>query len=451
MSENKSIVIKLGGTSQCKIAYDNLIKYIQHLISESYIVYVVLSAVSGVTNLLDKYTKTKDYTHIIDVLELNEKLIDELFSSNEYSFNPDKPQSLLDEFEQQLKLMCESYTDLDDIYAKSKIIGYGEMMSTKIFHYYFESNKKREISSKVDNVDNIDKIEDNSILLNSYDYIKTSKEIYDLYPSVEFTCNKIPNQYKNVFILQGFIASDINNNPTLLGRGGSDTTGSLVANRVEAKRYEVWTDVDGIYTADPRISNSVEKIKNISYEMCKEIASLGAKVMHPLSILPCEIKLIPIIVKSSFSDSDGTVISNFNDSKKIIAIQNDVTLFNIRSENMWNAYGFVTDIFRKFSELHIDISIITTSQFSISTTTNEKNIYQLNKVYQKLKSKYECEMTNGCTVISIISDNIFDKISKLNFDKLEPEIIHIGSNNLSVNLVFKNKTKNNIKEIINSI
>jgi hypothetical protein len=187
------------------------------------------------------------------------------------------------------------------------------------------------------------------------------------------------------------------------------------------------------------------------YEMCKEIASLGAKVMHPLSILPCEIKLIPIIVKSSFSDSDGTVISNFNDSKKIIAIQNDVTLFNIRSENMWNAYGFVTDIFRKFSELHIDISIITTSQFSISTTTNEKNIYQLNKVYQKLKSKYECEMTNGCTVISIISDNIFDKISKLKFDKLEPEIIHIGSNNLSVNLVFKNKTKNNIKEIINSI
>lgn len=445
MSGEKTIVIKLGGTSQCKEAYDKLLLYVEELLDDTYKVYIVLSAVSGVTNLLDKYTKTKDYTNIIDVLELNEKLIDELFPSDEYSFNPDKPQILLDEFEQQLKLMCDSYTDLDDIYAKSKIIGYGEIMSTKIFHFYFELNKKkREISA-----DN--HTENNSILLNSYDYIKTLSVIYDLYPSVEFTCKEIPDQYKNVFILQGFIASDSNKNPTLLGRGGSDTTGSLVANRVKAERYEVWTDVDGIYTADPRVVNSVNKIKNISYEMCKEIASLGAKVMHPLSILPCELKSIPIFVKSSFSDSNGTVISNFNDSKNIIAIQNDVTLFNIRSENMWNAYGFVADIFRKFSELHIDISIITTSQFSISTTTNEKNIYQLNKVYQKLKSEYECEMTNGCTVISIISDNIFNEISKIKLDKLKPEIIHIGSNNLSVNLVFKNKTKNEIKEIINSI
>lgn len=440
MSEYKSFVIKLGGTSQCKKAYDKLLLYVEELLDNCYKVYIVLSAISGVTNLLDKYTKTKDYTNIIDVLELNEKLIEELFPSDEYSNNRDKPQSLLDEFEQQLKLMCESYTDLDDIYAKSKIIGYGEKMSTKIFHFYFELNKKK----RDDNINE-------SILLNSYDYIKTSSVIYDLYPSVEFMCKEIPNQYKNVFILQGFIASDSNKNPTLLGRGGSDTTGSLVANRVNAKQYEVWTDVDGIYTADPRVVNSVEKIKNISYEMCKEIASLGAKVMHPLSILPCELKSIPIFVKSSFTDSNGTVISKLNDSKNIIAIQNDVTLFNIRSENMWNAYGFVADIFRRFSELHIDISIITTSQFSISTTTNEKNIYQLNKVYQKLKSEYECEMTNGCTVISIISDNIFNEISKIKLDKLKPEIIHIGSNNLSVNLVFKNKTKNEIKEIINSI
>jgi len=445
MSE-KSIVIKLGGTSQCKTAYDKLLLYIEELIDDTYKVYIVLSAVSGVTNLLERYTKTKDYTYIIDVLELNEKLIDELFPSDEYSYNSNKPQSLLDEFEKQLKLLIDSYTDLDDINIKSKIIGFGEIMSTKIFHFYFELNKKkREVSEE-------DQRENNSVLLNSYDYIRTSKEVYELYPCVEFTCHKIQDHnFVNIFILQGFIASDSNSNPTLLGRGGSDTTGSLVAHTVNAERYEVWTDVDGIYTADPRICDSVKKIKNISYNICKEIASLGAKVMHPLSILPCESKSIPIIVKSSFTNSDGTYISNLNDSHDIIAIQNDVTLFNIKSENMWNAYGFVADIFRRFSELHIDISIITTSQFSISTTTNEKNIYQLNKVYQKLKSDYECEMINRCTIISIISDNIFNKIGKLNFDKLEPEIIHIGSNNFSVNLVFKNKTKNDIKELINSI
>jgi aspartokinase len=116
---------------------------------------------------------------------------------------------------------------------------------------------------------------------------------------------------------------------------------------------------------------------------------------------------------------------------------------------MWNAYGFVSDIFRKFSELHIDLNIITTSQFSISTTTNEKNKYLLNKVFQKLKSEYDCEMTSGCTIISIISDNIFNEIAKIDFGRLKPEIIHIGSNNLSVNLVCKNKTNNDIKDLIN--
>jgi aspartate kinase len=433
--KQQSIVIKLGGTSQCKIAYDNLVKYIQHLISESYTIYIVLSAVSGVTNLLEKYTKTKDYTHIIDVLELCEKLIDELFPSDDFSVNPNKPINLLDEFEENLKQLTLNYTDLDDIYTKSKIIGYGEIMSTNIFNLYH----------------NTVNVKNKSVLLNSYDYIKTSKKIYELYPAVEFYCDKITLQSNyNVYILQGFIASDLELNPTLLGRGGSDTTGSLIAKTLNATRYEVWTDVDGIYTADPRIVKDAQTIKNISYKICKEIACLGAKVMHPLSILPCETEEIPIIVKSSFSDCDGTIISKLNDSYKIIAIQNDITLFNIKSENMWNAYGFVTDIFRKFSELHIDINIITTSQFSISTTTNEKNKYLLNKVYQNLEDIYDLSMYTGCTIISIISDKIYNEINKLDLNFLNPEMIHVGSNNLSVNLVFKNKTKEDIKQMINS-
>jgi aspartate kinase len=437
MNDKKSIVIKLGGTSQCKRGYDSLINYIKDK-SLEYKIFIVLSAVSSVTNLLEKYTKTKDYTHICDVMDLNEKLIDELYPSNEYSSNPSKPIHLLQDFEYELKSIIELYNDLDDIISKGKIIGFGERMSTKIFnHYYLDSDSDSDSST---------------YLFNSYDYIKTSNKVFDLYPTVEFYCSDdIAKSEYGVSILQGFIASDINGNPTLLGRGGSDTTGALIAKTVNAERYEVWTDVDGIYTGDPRILNSAIPIKNISYVMCKEIAALGAKVMHPLSILPCQTLNIPIIVKSSFSNSSGTVISNKNDSNTIIAIQNDVTLFNIRSENMWNAYGFVSDIFRRFSELHIDINIITTSQFSISTTTNEKNKYLLNKVHELLKSNYDCTMTNSCTIISLISDNIYDKITKLNLDELKPEIIHIGSNNLSVNLVFKNKTRDEIKDIINMI
>jgi len=424
------IVLKLGGTSQCKKAYDKLITYISELTNQNKFVFIVLSAVSGVTNLLEKYTKTKDYTYISDALDLNEKLLNELFPSDEFSSN-EITSYLISDFESRLNDLTNSYVDLDNIVVKSRIIGFGELMSTCIFNKYYE----------------------NSLLLDSYNYIRTKKEVYDLFPSVEFYCAdtifNLPTDKFNTFVLQGFIGSDNLMNPTLLGRGGSDTTGSIIAAKLHAIRYEVWTDVEGIYTSDPRINPNVEIIKNISYEICKEIAALGAKVMHPLSILPCELKLIPIIVKSSFTNGDGTLISTTNDDKKIIAIQKNVTLFNIKSENMWCAYGFVSDIFRRFSENHIDINIITTSQFEITTTTNEKNKYLLNKVKQDLSENYDVQINSDCTIISIISMNIYNQINRLELNKIKPDIIHIGSNNLSVNLVFKKIL--NMNELFNKL
>ena len=117
------------------------------------------------------------------------------------------------------------------------------------------------------------------------------------------------------------------------------------------KKVIMGTDVDGIYTADPRIFSSTSKlVEKIDYELIQEIASMGAKVMHPLSIKPCADKNIPIFVKNTFNDKAiGTKITNLNESKDyteltiFYAIQKNETLFRIKSLDMWNSFGFLND------------------------------------------------------------------------------------------------------------
>jgi diaminopimelate decarboxylase/aspartate kinase len=422
-----SYVYKLGGTSQCKTGYDKLINIIKNSDNNTYI---VLSAVSNVTNNLVKFTETKDIQFIMNAIQLNRKLISEL----------DIDPLFFDYISSDLLTISKKYVesfDMSDIYVKSEIIGYGEVMSTNILHMYFILN-------------NI-----NNHLLDSYDYITSKKEIYQCNTQTEFYCKediniKMRNQIGEVkvFILQGFIGSTPSGKTIILGRGGSDTTCALVAKAIGAKVYEVWTDVDGIYTGDPRIFKNSFLIKEIDYDLCQELSAMGAKVMHPLSIKPCADVDIPIIVKNTFSDSTGTKISNEKSNETFYAIQKSQTVFKIKSLDMWNSYGFITDIFRRFSENRIDINIVTTSQFSISATTSETNIYKLKEINDILKERYEVDMINDCTIFSIVRRNIKDILHKLNFNIIEPEIIHISDNDMTLNLVIKNFDLDKIFQMI---
>jgi aspartate kinase len=424
------IVYKLGGTSQCKIGYDRLINQIKENIINKKQNIVVLSAVSGVTNNLIKFTETKDLKYIDIVLELNYKLITEL-KLNEKVF---------DSVKNNLLNLCEKYIksfDISDIYEKSEIIGYGEVFSSNIFYKYIITTTSEFIIPDIK-------------LFDSYDYIKSKKEIYQCNSTTEFYFDKtkfyIITIQNEVNIFQGFIGSTPSRKKVILGRGGSDTTGSLIASAINAEFYEVWTDVDGIYTADPRIFPAT-LIDKIDYELVQEIASMGAKVMHPLSIKPCFDKNIPIYVKNTFNESaKGTIITILNECEhidnKFYAIQKNETIFKIKSLDMWNSIGFLNDIFRKFSENKIDINIVTTSQFSISATTSEQNKYKLMEIKEILADRYEIEMINNCTILSIVKRNIKNTLKDINFININPEIIHISDNNMTLNLVLRDFNTN---------
>lgn len=421
------VVYKLGGTSQCKIGYDRLIKQLIKNVTDDIKNFVVLSAISGVTNNLVKFIETKNYEYIDNVIELNYKLIREL----------ELEEKIFDTIKDRLINLCKNYIasfDMNDIYEKSEIIGYGEVFSTNIFYNYVDSDL-------------------NARLFDSYEYVKSKKEIYQCNSTTEF---HFTNQESylgivDINIFQGFIGSTPSNKKVLLGRGGSDTTGALIANEINAKYYEVWTDVDGIYTADPRIF-SAELIQQIDYELVQEIASMGAKVIHPLSIKPCYDKNIPIYIKNTFNiHSDGTKITHvaeskqFTDSALFYAIQKNETIFKIKSLNMWNSIGFLNDIFRKFSECKIDVNIVTTSQFSVSATTNEQNKYKLLELKELLSEKYDVIMINGCTILSVVTRNIKKLLSQYDFNTINAEIIHISDNNMTINFVLRNFNPNIVK------
>jgi aspartate kinase len=432
------IVYKLGGTSQCKIGYDRIINQLKDNVKNNIKNFIVLSAVSGVTNNLVKFTETKNHTYIDKVIELNYKLINELKIQEE----------LFDSMKNKLLELCQNYIkshDMTCIYEKSEIIGYGEVFSTHIFYKYIDINLPKDYLHK-------------HRLLNSYEHIKSKKEIYQCNSSTEFyfDLGYYYGNYDtfhedliyNINVFQGFIGSTPSGKKVLLGRGGSDTTGALISNAINAKYYEVWTDVDGIYTADPRIFEA-HLVNKIDYELIQELASMGAKVMHPLSIKPCADKNIPIYVKNTFNDkANGTKITTIDESKiytkftMFYAIQKNETLFKIKSLDMWNSFGFLNDIFRKFSENKIDVNIVTTSQFSVSATTNEQNKYKLMELKELLSEKYDVTMIDACTVLSVVTREMKALLTNCNFNKINAEIVHISDNNMTINFVLRDFNPN---------
>lgn len=426
------IVYKLGGTSQCKIGYDRIINQLKNNVKNNIKNFIVLSAVSGVTNNLVKFTETKNHTYIDKVLELNYKLINELKIKEE----------LFDSIKNKLLELCQNYIksyDMSDIYEKSEIIGYGEVFSTNIFYRYIDSDYDFKFYGLE--------------LYDSYKYVKSKKEIYQCNSTTEFYFDfDVSNlTIYDVNIFQGFIGSTPSDNKVLLGRGGSDTTGALIANAIDAKYYEVWTDVDGIYTADPRIFEAY-LVHKIDYELIQELASMGAKVMHPLSIKPCADKNIPIYVKNTFNDkAEGTKITTIDESKSytkftmFYAIQKNETVFKIKSLDMWNSFGFLNDIFRKFSENKIDVNIVTTSQFSVSATTNEQNKYKLMELKELLSEKYDVTMIDACTVLSVVTREMKALLTNSDFYRIYAEIIHISDNNMTINFVLRDFNPNIVK------
>jgi aspartate kinase len=212
-----------------------------------------------------------------------------------------------------------------------------------------------------------------------------------------------------VVVMGGFIGSTEDGVTSTLGRGGSDFTASIVGAGIGAEEIQIWTDVDGMLTADPAIFPGGRRVKNISFAEAAELAYFGARVLHPTTLLPAIEKNIPVsILNSRRPDAPGTRIVAqtvpCTNVAKSIACKRNITLVNISSTRMLMAYGFLKRIFEVFDRFETAVDMISTSEVSVSLTVD--NPSSLNSICEELRQFAEVTIEEGQAIVCVVGDNI---------------------------------------------
>ena len=244
--------------------------------------------------------------------------------------------------------------------------------------------------------------------------IVTDDRFTQAQPLIEETYALLQQKVKSsaetsVVVMGGFIAATKEGQTTTLGRGGSDYSASLIGAGIEAEEIQIWTDVDGMLTADPRIIPGGHRVKSISFAEAAEMAYFGAKVLHPATILPAFEKNIPVLILNSRRpDAAGTSITAqplpCRNPVKSISCKRDITLLNIHSTRMLLAHGFLHRIFEIFDRFDTSVDMVSTSEVSVSLTVDNRE--NLDSICRELREFAQVSVEDGQAIICLIGDNI---------------------------------------------
>lgn len=398
------IVMKFGGTSVANHeAITRAIEIVRGKLSERPV--VVVSALSKVTDLLYKISDTAATRNREETKELlrqlrtrHIELAESLLADNAglCSQACEKVNGICDNLESFTDAVCS----LGELSERSKaiIISNGEYLSSTIICHAMNA---RGISTRFADA--------RQMIITSKDFLKgepINDEILKRTPGI------ISEAFRDAdaVITQGFVSAAENGEPTVLGRGGSDYSASLIGMAMDAKRIEIWTDVDGVRTADPRRVQNTKCLEKISFEEAAEMAHFGAKVLHPLTIEPAIKKNIPIYVLNSMNPGgQGTAILQscfIEDGVKSVSCKENISVINIFSTKMINVSGFLKKVFEIFSENKVSVDLISTSEANISVTVDASQ--KIDKVVEQLSEFAEVFVDNDKSQISVIGKNIIN-------------------------------------------
>lgn len=447
------IVMKFGGTSVANNeAISRTIEIIRTKLDEKPV--VVVSALSKVTDLLYKIADSaalKDKKASAEYLEqLRERHINlcrELITNDETLLNDaiSRVETLCSELEYIVVAVC-ALGELSDR-SKSIIIAFGEYLSSNIISCAMNA---RGIKTR---------------LMNSREMIITNTEHMKAEPIVPEIEARVPGIVAAAFegmeavITQGFVSATTTGEPTVLGRGGSDYTASLIGMAIDAERIEIWTDVDGVKTADPRKVKGTLSLDKLSFEEAAEMAHFGAKVLHPLTIEPAVKKNIPLYVLNSMNpEGKGTAIlqSKFiEDGVKSVSFKENIIVINIFSTKMINASGFLKKVFGIFSEHKVSVDLIATSEANISVTVDgsQKNI---DAVVETLSKFAQVELDTDKAQVSVIGKNIANIKGMLKeifapMDNHRVYMISQGASYINVSFVVDKADMDNVVQSIHDL
>ncbi len=213
----------------------------------------------------------------------------------------------------------------------------------------------------------------------------------------------------DVVVMGGFIGTSASGITTTLGRGGSDFTASIVGAALGAEEIQIWTDVDGMLTTDPRIVKEARRINVISFAEASELAYFGAKVLHPSTLLPAIDKNIPVrVLNSHRPEVPGTrIVADrvpCSNVVKAISCKRNVTVVNISSTRMLGAHGFLRRIFEVFEHHHTSVDMVSTSEVSVSATID--NPKALAAIRRELEQFSRVDVEDKQAIVCLVGDNI---------------------------------------------
>jgi aspartokinase/homoserine dehydrogenase 1 len=440
-------VLKFGGSSVANAANINkVIEIIKEKIKTDKII-VVVSAFGGITDILLQCSQlaaegNETYKKKLHEAELRHlTTVKELITITQQSAVLSLVKTLCNEMED----ICTGIFLLKELSERTKdrIVSYGEILSSKI------------IAAKL----NTEAIACEWV--NSAELIITNANYGSAAVDFSITDKKISDYFaastSRLFMMPGFIASDTNGVTTTLGRGGSDYTAAIVAAALSAKVLEIWTDVSGMMTADPRLVANVKIIPEISYQEAMELSHFGAKVIYPPTIQPVSSKGIPTWIKNTFAPQDnGTVIqketSNSTNSIRGISSINSIALLSLEGSGMIGIPGFSKRLFEALAVKKINVILITqsSSEHSICVGMDASNADAAKAIIDEAFA-YEIEtkkvdpiiVEKDLAIVALVGDNM----------KSHPGISgkmfgNLGRNGVNVRAIAQGSSERNISAVI---
>ena len=440
-------VLKFGGTS---VANPDSLSLVIDIIQKSdQRQLIIVSALSGITDLLsimaERASKSeKNYKeYLITVEERHKILIDYFIPVTDHS----EIKSFLKAQINELEEFLESLYTLNELTSKtnSKILSFGEILSSNII-FKILKQKGCDIIFK----DTRELIFKKNI---------NDREVVDDFLSEKKTISFLSKNRNKIILLPGFIASDNDGNTLTLGRGGSDLTASLLANYSNARKLEIWSDVSGMFTANPKLVSQALPIRKLSYHEAMELSHFGAKVIYPPTLQPLIKKNIPVIIKNTFEpNARGTKI-DMKGSKKVdghvvkgVSHIENVALLNVEGSGMIGIPGFSRRLFQTLSDKQINIIMITqaSSEHSICIAVKLQDADQAKKVIDEnfafeisLQRVEPAKIERDLTNIAIVGDKMKEHqgISGKLFSSL-------GANNINIRAIAQGASERNISILI---
>ena len=416
-SSSALTVAKFGGTSvadfQAMLRCANIIK------NNPNNRLIVVSASAGVTNYLvrlsQKDVSVAEQKNIVDnILAIQLNITQHLNPQVQTTLNQEIHQ-LLDALTQHALTQSLQYS----LKTADAILAFGEQFSSRIFAQVLQSI---DVAGQYFDVQQVMKT--NSV---------HGKAVVDI-DQLSKQCQKLlaPQIANNVMVTQGFIGQDSHGHTTTLGRGGSDYSAALLAEALTGDSLEIWTDVVGIFTTDPRITDQARAIKEISFGEAAEMATFGAKILHPATLIPAMRCNIPVFVGSSKEpNKGGTQIKQKVDSNptyRSIALRREQSLVTVKSPAMLHASGFLSKVFSVLAKHELSIDLITTSEISVALTFDNPVGSTQSLITKTVVAELEqlCEVTveHGLSLVAVIGnglrhakgigENIFETINDTN-------------------------------------